>query len=151
GEPWLTRAREGVARLGRIVTRLGEAARLEQALQQSEREEVDVVDLLARCVEGWKRAYADVEFRLPLPDAPLRVRLAPDLFEQMLEKLLANAVDFREPGTPVDIALEAGPGEWSVSVTNQGPPLPKDMEGRLFDSMVSVRDKRTGNAGPHLG
>src|SRR5690606_25095592 len=99
GEPWLTRAREGVTRLGLIVTRLGEAARLEQALQQSERVEVDVADLLARCVEGWRLAYAGVDLRVSLPAAPLRARLAPDLFEQMLEKLLANAVDFHAPGT----------------------------------------------------
>src|SRR5690606_14583541 len=131
---WLARAREGVSRLGLIVTRLGEAARLEQALQQSERVEVDVVDLLSRCVEGWRLAYSGVELRLSVPGAPLRARLAPDLFEQMMEKLLANAVDFHEPGTPIGIALEAGPAEWSVSVTNRGPALPRDMEGRLFDS-----------------
>src|SRR5690606_40298258 len=92
-----------------------------------------------------------VDLRVSLPAAPLRARLAPDLFEQMLEKLLANAVDFHAPGTPVDIMLEAGPTEWSVSVANQGPALPKDMEGRLFDSMVSVRDSRSVSAGPHLG
>src|SRR5690606_3284375 len=101
GEPWLARAREGVSRLGLIVTRLGEAARLEQALQQSERVEVAVVDLLSRCVEGWRLAYSGVELRLSVPGAPLRARLAPDLFEQMMEKLLANAVDFHEPGTPI--------------------------------------------------
>lgn len=151
GEPWLARAREGVSRLGLIVTRLGEAARLEQALQQSERVEVDVVDLLSRCVEGWRLAYSGVELRLSVPGAPLRAQLAPDLFEQMMEKLLANAVDFHEPGTPIGIALEAGPAEWSVSVTNRGPALPRDMEGRLFDSMVSVRDKRSAGDGPHLG
>ena len=36
-----------------------------------------------------------------------------------------------------------------VSVQNQGPPLPDEMRGTLFESMVSVRNER--GAGPHLG
>jgi signal transduction histidine kinase len=36
-----------------------------------------------------------------------------------------------------------------VSVQNQGPPLPEEMRGTLFESMVSVRKERGG--APHLG
>jgi len=35
-------------------------------------------------------------------------------------------------------------------VANEGPPLPAKMQGRLFDSMVSVRQNR-GDGEPHLG
>ena len=37
-----------------------------------------------------------------------------------------------------------------LSVSNQGPVLPKSMRGRLFESMVSVREAQ-GGRGPHLG
>jgi two-component system, OmpR family, sensor histidine kinase ChvG len=37
-----------------------------------------------------------------------------------------------------------------LSIANQGPPLPPDMQGRLFDSMVSVRTEQSRDE-PHLG
>ena len=37
-----------------------------------------------------------------------------------------------------------------LSVTNRGPLLPPELEGQLFESMVSAR-KRDGGGEPHLG
>ena len=37
-----------------------------------------------------------------------------------------------------------------LTVANDGPLLPADMQDRLFESMVSVREGG-GSAGPHLG
>jgi signal transduction histidine kinase len=40
----------------------------------------------------------------------------------------------------------------TLSVRNEGPPLPASMDGRLFESMVSVRPGGGDPArGPHLG
>jgi signal transduction histidine kinase len=101
-------------------------------------------------VEGWRLAYPELRIDLSLPDAPVEARIAPDLFEQMLEKLIANAADFREPGSAVAVSLEAGRDSWRVSVSNAGPPLPAHMETQLFHSMVSIRE-RGAQAEPHLG
>jgi signal transduction histidine kinase len=150
GPEYLDRAREGVKRLDLIVTRLSEAARLEQALQQASTERMDVRSLLERCAAGWRLAYPGMPIDLSLPGAPVEVRIAPDLFEQMLEKLIANAADFRDPGSAVAIALEVAPGAWTVSVSNSGPPLPARMETQLFQSMVSVREGNERGE-PHLG
>jgi len=150
GAEYLARARDGVKRLDLIVTRLSEAARLEQALQGTVAEPVDVRALLGRCVDGWRLAYPGLPLDLSLPADPVEARIAPDLFEQMLEKLITNAADFREPGTPVTVAMETVPDSWTVSVSNAGPPLPAQMEAQLFHSMVSVRD-RGGSREPHLG
>ncbi|HEY7840190.1 MAG TPA: ATP-binding protein, partial [Gammaproteobacteria bacterium] len=150
GPEYLDRAREGVKRLDLIVTRLSEAARLEQALQQASTERMDVRSLLERCVAGLRLAYPGMPIDLSLPGVPLEAAIAPDLFEQMLEKLIANAADFREPGSGVAVALEIAPGAWIVSVSNSGPPLPENMEAQLFQSMVSVRE-RDERQEPHLG
>ena len=150
GAEYLARARDGVKRLDLIVTRLSEAARLEQALQQAGTEQVDVSALLGRCVAGWRLAYPDLRIDLSLPAAPIEAWISPELFEQMLEKLITNAADFREPGTAVMVAMETDPGSWTVSVSNSGPPLPAHMETQLFHSMVSVRE-REGSREPHLG
>jgi signal transduction histidine kinase len=68
----------------------------------------------------------------------------------MLDKLVANAVEFRTGGE-VELVLGIDGASARLTVANEGPPLPKDMEGRLFDSMVSVRGPGREDGGPHLG
>jgi len=76
---------------------------------------------------------------------------APDLCAQMLDKLVANAVEFRTGGA-VDVALVGDGADARLVVSNEGPLLPGAMAGRLFDSMVSVRDPaRTRDEAPRLG
>ena len=72
------------------------------------------------------------------------------LIAQMLDKLVANAVEFSAAGTPIVVRLERGDTELRLSVENEGPLLPDAMRGRLFDSMVSVRGDQVSDA-PHLG
>ena len=51
-----SRAREGVERLSNIITRMSEATRLEQTLQQEERVDFDIETVVEGCVEGYKLA-----------------------------------------------------------------------------------------------
>lgn len=148
--PYLERAREGIERLTVLVTRLSEAARLDLALQQARTESLPVQDLVRRCVAGYSLAFGNVVFADRAGNEPLVQPLAPDLFEQMLDKLIANAVDFRLPGTPVTVGLEADASSWILTVANRGPALPASMQGQLFNSMVSVRAGH-GAREPHLG
>jgi len=71
-------------------------------------------------------------------------------FPALLDKLVENAVDFCLPGQPIDIRLENRTGESLLTVANKGPALPGEMRGRLFQSMISVREQRDAGA-PHLG
>ena len=68
---------------------------------------------------------------------------------QLLDKLVDNAVSFSPPGSRIDVTLAAGGDELVLSVANRGPTLPAKMRGRLFDSLVSIREQRDGR--PHLG
>src|SRR5262249_11483760 len=65
------------------------------------------------------------------------------------DKLIDNAVSFSAAGSRIDVALEDDDRELVLSVTNRGPPLPEKMRGRIFDSLVSIREQRDGR--PHLG
>ena len=64
--------------------------------------------------------------------------MAPDLIAQMLDKLVANAVEFAAGG-PIEVRLERDNGHAKLTVANDGPLLPDADPQRLFDSMVSVR------------
>lgn len=148
-ELFTERAREGIRRLNQLVTRLSEAARLEQALQSAETERLDLAGLLDNCVQGYRLAYPQREFIYKRP-AAVEMTVAPDLIAQLLDKLVSNANDFAEPHTPIVIALTATEERVVLSVENQGPLLPADISERLFDSLVSQRSG-SHKAGPHLG
>jgi dedicated sortase system histidine kinase len=153
---YLERAEQGLARLSTILTRMSEAARLEQGLATTQRERFDLAVVVAGCVEGYRVAFSGRVFELELPqDADglareVPVEGSPDLVSQLLDKLVDNAQDFGTPGTPIRVRLERTGTEAILSVANQGVPLPEGMRDRLFASMVSMR---TGSVatGPHLG
>lgn len=149
-QPYMARAETGIARLSRILSRMSEATRLEQALATTESERFDLAALVRECVEGYRSVHPERAFEAELPANPVWLRGAPDLAAQMLDKLVDNAVDFAEPGTPIRVALRSEPAGAALSVINSGPPLPAELEGRLFEAMVSAR-KSDASPEPHLG
>jgi signal transduction histidine kinase len=105
-------------------------------------------------VAGYRLAYPDAAIALLSPSDPIEISGAPDLIAQMLDKLVANAVEFAR-GKPVTIGLAVTDRESigrraELTVANEGPPLPAGTNARLFDSMVSLRPEG-GNGAPHLG
>lgn len=145
---YLYRAQDGIQRLNLLVTRLSEAARMEQALQSAEYEDIDLCRFMENCVEGYRLVFPNSEFNLLKPDSRIIKKISPDLFAQMLDKIVSNAVDFSDKNKPVDISLSAN-SHTKIHVKNYGSNLPEEMQGQLFNSMISVRDKKTDE--PHLG
>jgi two-component system, OmpR family, sensor histidine kinase ChvG len=105
--------------------------------------------VVGACVDGYRAAYPQRRIDYVPPAQPLTVNGAPELVAQMLDKLVANAIEFAT-ADPVTVALRPAIGSVELAVTDIGPLLPAEMEGRLFDSMVSVRPA-TRAAEPHLG
>ena len=149
-QTYMERADAGLSRLSRILSRMSEATRLEQALASTETERFDLRLVVAECVSGYRMAYPGRGIDSSLPTYPVWVRGAPDLAAQMLDKLVENAADFAVADTPLEIMLAFEGAGATLSVTNLGPLLPPELEGQIFESMVSVR-KRDGGGEPHLG
>ncbi|GAA0374480.1 proteobacterial dedicated sortase system histidine kinase [Bowmanella denitrificans] len=148
---YMQRAQEGLNRLSAILTNMSEATRLEQSLQSADRQEYLLDEVLEGCVQGYQLAYPDTALVLKLDDRQLKVNGAPELFAQLLDKLVANAVEFATQGTPVEVVLKRHGRKAVLEISNQGPLLPAQMQGRLFDSMVSVRPPNQAGKLPHLG
>src|SRR5271169_1425134 len=147
---YMERAQQGLNRLAHILTRMTEATRLEQSLADADRERFDFARVIAGCLDGYRAADPQQIIELSLPAGEIPFNGAPELIAQMLDKLVANAVEFADPGTSITVALERNVLDIRLSVANQGPPLPLKMHGRLFDSMVSVRTEQSRDQ-PHLG
>jgi len=145
---YIARADEGLRRLATILSRMSEATRLEPGLAATEREPFDLAAVVRGCVEGYRLANPGREILLREPGAPVPVLGAPDLAAQLLDKLVDNALGFARAGTPVRVELARDARTATLSVENQGPPLPAQMQGRLFESMVSIRRRGRGRAPP---
>ncbi len=149
---YIERADEGLRRLATILSRMSEATGLEQVLAGTEREVFDLAPVVRGCVEGYRLAHPGRAIELRLTAEVLPVVGSPDLLAQLLDKLVDNALGFARPDTPVVVALARHGHAATLSVSNDGPRLPGEMEGRLFESMVSIRPAGVA-AGrePHLG
>jgi two-component system, OmpR family, sensor histidine kinase ChvG len=146
----LQAADTGLQRLQTLLTRLSEASRLEQAIQEADKEETNLNDFLQQCIEGYRLAYPGKIFELTTPDLIHNLSINRDLFFQMLDKLVSNAVDFSYANKEIKVNLIDKDDLIEIQVINYGPRLPEDMLDELFNSMVSVRVEQS-DAGPHLG
>jgi K+-sensing histidine kinase KdpD len=59
--------------------------------------------------------------------------------EQLLDKIIDNAIDFHRANTPITVNLTTYRDFLQITVANRGPVLPSRAEKSLFDSMVTHR------------
>jgi signal transduction histidine kinase len=146
---YLARLRQGTARLDAILAAMSEATELEQAIRETAAQPFDLHAVVASCCAAYRDVYPEREivYVCDMTDAPSVG--SGELVAQMLDKLVDNAVSFSKPGSRIDVTLAHAGDELLLSVTNRGPVLPAKMRGRLFDSLVSIREQRDGR--PHLG
>ena len=146
---FLRRAREGSVRLQSILSALGAAARVEESIKHAERTHFDLRELLAAAIAGYRGGFPRSRFEASLPADPCPFRGAPDLIVQMLDKLVENAVDYCPPDGVISVTLVRAGGEFEISVVNDGPSIPDELLGRLFESLI---EQRTGaDDRPHFG
>ncbi|MCY4263376.1 MAG: proteobacterial dedicated sortase system histidine kinase [Gammaproteobacteria bacterium] len=147
---YIERAEEGIKRLNLILTNMSEATRLEQMLQTSEKERIDLLEVISGCVEGYKLVYMQTDFELDIPETPIYIHSVPEYIAQLLDKLIANAVEFSYPDQPITTYCRSLRDHAVIKVTNAGPFLPENMKDQVFDSMISVRPQEKQRQ-PHLG
>lgn len=149
-ETYIKRAEEGIARLSLILTNMSEASRLEQILKSSEKEAIDLSKIIAACVEGYSQIYPSVSFEQDISEQPVMIDGNADYIVQLMDKLIANAVEFSFEDKPVRVKCTSQDNEAVISVANSGPYLAEEMKDRIFDSMVSMRPEGKKKQ-PHLG
>lgn len=150
-EVFLSRAQSGVNRLSSILNSMSEATRLEQAISQEETERFDLLNVVKGCVGGYQSAYQQRHFSLKVSCESALVNGSPDLIAQMLDKIVANAVEFSSEDSTISLHVWQQSRQVKLSITNTGPLLPEGMNQQLMHSMVSVRPETPTTHAPHLG
>jgi signal transduction histidine kinase len=146
---FLERAQEGVERQAAIVRAMSEASRLEAAMGAADWEIVSLSDLVKHCCDGYGSVHEGRVLTTRIPAEPMRLFCAPDLLAQALDKLVDNAMSLSGLEDEISVILQRTDQQYELVVRNTGSRLPAELQERLFDSLVSLRDKR--GEGPHLG
>jgi signal transduction histidine kinase len=139
---------EEISRMNRIIESLLFIAKAESGALAIEFKAHDVPAVLAPFVEDARVLAEDrgVRFELERNDAGA-MRMEPALLRQLLLNLLANALNVSPAGGRV--ALESAQTEqgWRFAVTDQGPGLPIDQLGRIFERFVRYEHRSAENRG----
>lgn len=147
---YLESARRGVDRIGRIVQNLADAASLEEALEAEELEIIDLYQLVQNYLANCRIMHGDRRFNYRGTQLEVLAKVSDYRIEQLLDKLVDNAVDFSPQGGTITVGLTTDTHQLTLFVTNQGPTIPQEIFESIFDSMVSVRGN-TGDNKLHFG
>lgn len=150
-DPELERIDREIERLNDMLGRLLSLARLEAGTTTIHSEQVDLRALLTEVAEGadYEASAADRRVRL-LDGSVASIEADPTLLLSAVENVVRNASRYTAENTTVEISLTAdGPPTTRVriEVRDQGPGVPEDMLGRLFEPFVRVGDARDRASG----
>ncbi|MFT5851606.1 MAG: two-component system sensor histidine kinase ChvG [Colwellia sp.] len=159
--PYIERAQTGINTLNLILTNMSEATRLEQMLATTEKIDFDLKQIVNGCISGYQQIYPTIKFALNIErnDAKInRVLLhgSPEHIVQLLDKVISNGVEFSEDNIiTITLKKNSDNNNAELFISNNGILLPEQLNESLFDSMVSLRDKKQKNHSqknvPHLG
>ncbi len=150
----LESAIEDTRRMERLIAGVREVSLLDSGAESETEETVDVLEAARRVVEAARLARPDAPVRFTIEGERAAVHMPPGRLAQVIANLAGNAVDFSPRGGLVTVAVarEDGPCPMVVlSVADEGPGIPADVIGRIFDRFYSFRPDEEAKSHSGLG
>jgi two-component system OmpR family sensor kinase len=111
----------------------------------------EISDLLDKALHSTDGLAAEKRIEVRLQAAPMQFDgCEPDL-ERMLRNLIENAVDHSPQGSTVEVAARALGESLELSVTDQGPGVPRGEEERIFEPFYRGGGRSGATHGAGLG
>jgi len=145
----LRRVESESARMTTLVEDLLLLARLDSGRPLTG-EQVDLTMLVVDRVSDARVAGPDHRWQLDLPEEPVTVHGDAARLHQVLANLLANARNPTSPGTTVVTRVRHEAGGAVLTVTDDGPGIPPDLQPEVFGRFVrgdSSRSRAAGSTG----
>jgi signal transduction histidine kinase len=138
--------------MGRLVTDLLDATRLEQGKLRLCKEPVDLTAVVAHAVEAVRPLVESHGHTLTvgLPSAPLRLEADPTRLEQIVINLLTNAAKYTGPQGRIAVEVEQSRGEVLLRVRDTGAGIPAEKLAHVFDLFVQLGEGRSDGLGVGL-
>lgn len=136
----------------RLLSGVREISLLDSELKAEETAIVDVGELTRQVASGYQfRKDRNIHFELVCPARSLTVRASADRLTEVLENVLDNAVSFSPDGGRVRLDLSAHDGKAVATIRDDGPGIPPQHLGRIFDRFFTYRHGAQQVDGEHTG
>ncbi len=131
-------------RLGRLIGNVLDFSRLERGRRSLDVAPVDAAEVVREAVGGPSIAIEEAggTLDLALPDAPPIVSIDRDALTQIVINLVDNAIKYGSTPPRVSIDLTVSEGDVVLGVENDGEPIARPDQQRIFDDFVRGRDAR---------
>ena len=139
-------AQEEIARLSRLVDGLLAVARAENAVARPVT--IAVHEILSDRAAAWRPAAEERGIEITGTCAgPVRASLADGHLEQILDNLLANALDATPEGRSITVEVGETDGGVEVVVADEGPGMSPAEQARAFDRFWQGPGRKGGSSG----
>ncbi len=145
----MSRVRSETERMTHLVEDLLLLARLDSG-RPLEREPVDLSRVAVDAVSDAHVAGPDHQWELDLPPEPVVVPGDPARLHQVVTNLLANARIHTGPGTVVTTRLTTNTTYSELSVIDNGPGIPQELQSEMFERFArgdTSRSRKGGSTG----
>jgi len=143
--------KQSVVRVRRLMTDLLDVARFRQGLFTLEVQTFNLVEMLDDMASIWSAPQHAIYLHAP---ERLLVTADPSRIQQAMENLVSNATTHAEGNTAVQIIVKEEQHDeepWaSVTVSNQGPPIPPEQLTTLFQPFAKGKQSQGMGLGLYL-
>ena len=136
---------EAAVRLSRLITNILKLNKLENQSISPETEVYDLCGQLENCILSFETQWEekDLELEVDMEDR-LTIKADRGLLELVWNNLLSNAVKYTEPGGTVSIRQQVSDGYVSVSVSDTGCGMSREVMEHIFDKFYQGDTSHSG-------
>ena len=121
-----------------------DASKYQQGIVHQQIDRVNVGDYAHRVIEQYTPAAKRKQIKLNMERLDCPVFADHVMLGQMLDNLISNAIKFSLPDTTVRVSAERRGDMIRVAVEDQGPGIPVEERGRLFEMFSRLTPRPTG-------
>jgi signal transduction histidine kinase len=144
-QPDLVATLEEINRLSRLADGLLAVARAEDETPTIEPVPVDAV--ISERIALWRDLAAERSVQLADHSSAVVAMASPGHLEQILDNLLANALDAVPAGTSIEVEAGREGDQVVVSVVDHGPGMPPELRTEAFQRFSGLGDRSSRSAG----
>ncbi len=139
------------AKIDHLASRLLTAAKLEAIEFKPQREPQMLSTLVERAIRKLERQADRERFQVSLPIGEVAVLADPELILTSLAQLVDNAVQYSEPGSPIEVTFALNEGRVMTQVLSRGSIVRCDDRERIFERFYRAQGTPQVPAGTGLG
>jgi signal transduction histidine kinase len=141
-EQYLQVCRQEIERLAEITQRVLSFARP----AEDTRHPVSIADLVQRTLALVSKQLEQTNVRVTtdFPDHLSAILVVPHQVVQVLLNIVINATEVMDSGGSVHVEACEEDGMMALTLSNNGPPIPPEHVGRIFDPFFSTKPNGTG-------